>query len=188
MNLPLFPLSSHILPQGRMALRIFEPRYVRMIKQACANDSGFVVCMLNSEGSKADNSHIFQLGTVCKVIDFDVLEDGLLGVTVEGLECVTVSQIAVEHDDLRVGSCEPVPKWTCETSIQEFHPIDERLKEIFERYPEVSSLYQSTPFDDPIWVINRWIELLPVGAEQKQHFLMQQDYINAFNYLSQLIE
>lgn len=188
MKLPLFPLSSHILPEGRMALRIFEPRYLRMIKQACANDSGFVICMLNNEGTKTDNSHIFPLGTKCKVIDFNVLDDGLLGVTIEGLECVIVSQIETEHDDLRIGECESTPGWTCKTRIQEFHPIDTRLKEIFERYPEVSALYHVTPFDDPIWVINRWIELLPVGAQQKQHFLMQKDYKNVFNYLSQLIE
>lgn len=188
MKKPLFPLSSHILPKGRMALRIFEPRYVRMVKQTCANDSGFVICMVNNEGVKANHSDVFSVGTLCKVIDFDILEDGLLGLTVEGLECVKVSQIETEHDDLRIGTCESMPKWTCENGIQEFYPIDARLKEIFEKYPEVSSLYQTTPFDDPIWVINRWIELLPVGAEQKQHFLMQQDYKIVFNYLSQLIE
>jgi Lon protease-like protein len=188
MKMPLFPLSSHILPKGRMALRIFEPRYVRMVKEACANNMGFVICMLNSDGSKTDNSDIFELGTVCKVVDFDILDDGLLGVTVEGIECVTVSSIDTEDDGLRVGNCVPKANWTCENSIQELHPIDARLKEIFERYPEVSSLYQVTPFDDPLWVINRWIELLPLGAEQKQHFLLQQDCKAVFNYLSELIE
>lgn len=188
MKMPLFPLSSHILPNGRMALRIFEPRYVRMVKEACANNMGFVICMLNSEGLQTDNSDIFELGTVCKVVDFDVLDDGLLGVTVEGIECVKVSNIDTEDDGLRVGNCLPQAKWICESTIQELHPIDARLKEIFERYPEVSSLYQVTPFDDPLWVINRWIELLPLGAEQKQHFLLQQDYKAVFNYLSELIE
>lgn len=188
MKMPLFPLSSHILPQGRMALRIFEPRYTRMIKEACAKDAGFVICMLDSNGDSQVNSHIFPLGTVCKVIDFDVLDDGLLGVTVEGLECVTIENIETEDDGLRIGKCETSPQWTCELNMTELHPIDTRLQEIFERYPDVSSLYTSTSFEDPIWVINRWIELLPVGAEQKQHFLAQQDYTKVLNYLSQLIE
>jgi Lon protease-like protein len=188
MKMPLFPLSSHILPQGRMALRIFEPRYTRMIKEACANDTGFVICMLNSSGDTNTNKHIYPLGTVCKVIDFDVLEDGLLGVTVEGLECVTINNIETEHDELRIADCETSPRWTCQLNIAELHPIDTRLQEIFERYPDVSSLYTQTPFEDPMWVINRWIELLPVGAEQKQHFLAQQDCTKVLNYLSQLIE
>jgi Lon protease-like protein len=91
MNCPLFPLSAHILPEGRMALRIFEPRYIRMVKDACRLNEGFVICMLNSKGQKEDNTHIFPTGTYCKVIDFDVLEDGLLGITVEGLKCVSIS-------------------------------------------------------------------------------------------------
>lgn len=45
-DIPLFPLSAHLLPGGRMSLRIFEPRYTRMIKQACATDSGFVLLTL----------------------------------------------------------------------------------------------------------------------------------------------
>ncbi|MFT6269754.1 MAG: Lon protease-like protein [Alphaproteobacteria bacterium] len=188
MKLPLFPLSSHILPAGRMALRIFEPRYIRMIKQSCADDTGFVICMVNSNGDVGTNSHIYPIGTVCKVIDFDVLEDGLLGVTVEGIDSVTVGNTVTEHDELRIGECESNPKWICETSIEELHPIDIRLQEIFERYPDVSSLYSQTSFSDPMWVINRWIELLPVGAEQKQYFLTQQDCTKVLNYLSQLIE
>ena len=188
MKMPLFPLSSHILPAGRMALRIFEPRYVRMIKEACAKNTGFVICMLNSAGNTHTNSHIFTLGTVCKVIDFDMLEDGLLGVTVEGIEFVDISNIETEHDGLRVGLCQVRPHWTCELKIQELHPIDTRLQEIFEKYPDVSSLYSQTPFDDPLWVINRWIELLPVGAQQKQHFLTQHDHTKVLNYLSQLID
>ena len=171
-----------------MSLRIFEPRYVRMIKQACASDSGFVICMLNAKGDKTSNAHIFPLGTHCKVIDFDVLEDGLLGVTVEGIECVSIKDVQTEFDDLRIGECEPAGKWECDIKVNELHPINLRLKEIFDRYPEVSSLYSTTRFEDPIWVINRWIELLPVGAEQKQHFLNQSDYKKVLSYLSQLIE
>lgn len=188
MKMPLFPLSSHILPAGRMSLRIFEPRYVRMIKQACANDSGFVICMLNTNGDKGINSHIFPVGTVCKVIDFDMLDDGLLGVTVEGIDCVSIDDIETEQDGLRLAVCEITTKDACDLEIGEIYPIDVRLKEIFERYPEVSALYNETFFDDPTWVINRWLELLPVGAEQKQHFIRQTDYKNVLSYLSQLIE
>lgn len=188
MKTPLFPLSSHILPGGRMALRIFEPRYVRMIKQSCANQSPFVICMVNNAGDKALNTHIFGLGTRCKVIDFDILEDGLLGVTVEGLDFMNISDIETEYDGLLVATCSSSPSWQCELKPSELDPIDKRLQEIFERFPDVSSLYTNMPFDDPMWVIHRWIELIPVGAEQKQHFLSQRDCKKVLHYLSQLIE
>nr|WP_136250106.1 LON peptidase substrate-binding domain-containing protein [Ningiella ruwaisensis] len=188
MKVPLFPLSSHVLPEGRMALRIFEPRYTRMIKEVCASNSGFVVCMINSAGEKSNNTHIFPLGTFCTVIDFDVLEDGLLGVTIEGQYCVSISDIETQHDELRVGHVEKSAMWRCSSDITEVKIMAERLKEIFDRYPEVSGLYNKFRFDDPAWVINRWLELLPVGAQQKQHFLTQQSCDKVVKYLSQLIE
>ncbi|MFC4701807.1 LON peptidase substrate-binding domain-containing protein [Glaciecola siphonariae] len=188
MQAPLFPLSSHVLPEGRMALRIFEPRYTRMIKEVCKAGTGFVICMINNTGDKSNNTHIFPLGTYCHVIDFDVLEDGLLGVTIEGQYCVSISDIQTEFDGLRVGSFERCETWRCESNIEDLTPMNVRLQEVFDKYPEVSSLYETTKFDDPIWVVNRWLELLPVGAEQKQHFMAQQDCDKVVKYLSQLIE
>lgn len=187
-KLCLFPLSAHMLPGGRMSLRIFEPRYVRMVKEVCANDSVFVVCMLNSDGDKELNTHIHPLGTVGRVIDFDVLEDGLLGITVEGVNCVKITAIETESDGLRVGQCEAVDGWTCDISRSEIEPMNERLREIFEKYPEVNSLYSTPAFEDPIWVIHRWLELLPVGAAQKQYFLEQKDCGKALQFLRELIE
>lgn len=188
MRLPLFPLSSHLLPNGRMALRIFEPRYVRMIKETSSEGSGFVICMINSEGNKEDNTHIFPVGTLCKTIDFDLLDDGLLGVTVEGIKCVKITNISTEADELRVGECEDKSDWSCEVLPTELYPLDVRLKEIFARYPEVSNLYDKQNFDDPVWVIHRWLELLPVGAEQKQYFLKEANCNKVLTYLNQLIE
>lgn len=188
MKCPLFPLSAHILPEGRMALRIFEPRYTRMVKEACEQGAGFVICMLNAKGDKDQNTHIFPTGTYCKVIDFDILEDGLLGVTVEGVNCVSISNIETEKDGLRIADCQNTEVWSCNFDIQELAPMNERLGEIFETYEEVSSLYEQVKLNDPLWVINRWLELLPVDAEQKQHFLAQKDCRKIVDYLSQLIE
>ncbi len=171
-----------------MALRIFEPRYVRMVKTVCAEDSVFVVCMLKSDGDKDLNTHIHKVGTVGKVVDFDVLEDGLLGITVEGLHCVSVSNISTEQDGLRIGDCEQMGQWSCDITAPEIDPMNERLQEIFEKYPEVNALYNQPKFDDPIWVIHRWLELLPVDASQKQHFLEQKDCGKVLKFLRELIE
>lgn len=171
-----------------MSLRIFEPRYVRMVKQVCANDATFAVCMLNSEGDKDKNTHIHKLGTVSKVVDFDVLEDGLLGITVEGMYCAEVSDIEAETDGLRIGMCKDVGGWSCDINENEITPMNERLAEIFDKYPEVNALYSAPRFDDPIWVINRWLELLPVDAAQKQHFMEQKDCSKALQFLRELIE
>ena len=49
-------------------------------------------------------------------------------------------------------------------------------------------MYQTPQFNDPIWVIYRWLELLPVDASQKQEFLRHKDCTKALEYLTQLVE
>ena len=187
-TLPLFPLSAHVLPGGRMSLRIFEPRYTRMVKEACASESGFVLCMLNAKGDKTTNEHIHSIGTYVSVVDFNMLDDGLLGITVEGVKCVSISNIRIEKDELRIADCEIITPWQFNLEKDALFPMDIKLKEIFDKYPEVNNLYQETRFDDPIWVVNRWLELLPVDAAQKQAFLAESDCSKIVQYLTKLVE
>lgn len=187
-DIPLFPLSAHLLPGGRMSLRIFEPRYVRMIKEACAAGTGFGVCMLNAQGNKDRNEHIYAIGTFAKVVDFDLLDDGFLGVTVAGERCFKIISVSTQADELRKGKCQWIDEWTAQSLVESISPINERLIEIFDKYPELKTLYQKPKFNDPIWVIYRWLELLPVNAEQKQQFLQQKDCVKAFDFLTQLVE
>lgn len=187
-NIPLFPLSAHLLPGGRMSLRIFEPRYTRMVKEVCAKGTGFVLCMLNAHGDKEKNEHILPVGTYAEVIDFDMLEDGLLGIKVAGRYGVEITDISTEPDGLRVGTCETLEPWCCNISSEQIAPMDKRLKEVFERYSDIGALYESPQFNDPLWVLHRWLELLPVDAKQKQHLLLQKDCRKLLNYLAALVE
>ena len=187
-TLPLFPLSAHILPGGKMSLKIFEPRYIRMVKEVCATDKGFGVCMLNSQGDRQLNQHICSIGTHVKVVDFEVLAGGLLGITVEADKRFRISDIETETDELRVGSCEWLPAWIFEGAITDIKPLDDRLREVFDQYPYLKSLYEKPLFTDPIWVIYRWLELLPVNIEEKQHFLLQNNYVKALDFLTHFIE
>ncbi|MEP4891041.1 MAG: LON peptidase substrate-binding domain-containing protein [Aliiglaciecola sp.] len=185
---PLFPLSAHILPGGVMSLRIFEPRYIRMVKEACAQQSGFVICMSNAMGNKTLNQHFYPIGTFVTVEDFDLLEDGLLGITVKGHFCVSIESVKTAKDDLRVGQCHKQQVWTSPEADMEDSNIDLKLEEIFEKYPEVMSLYPKPEFDNTVWVIYRWLELLPVDADQKQAFLKQKDCLPALEFISQLVK
>jgi Lon protease-like protein len=187
-EIPLFPLSAHLLPGGRMSLRIFEPRYVRMVKEACAANTGFGICMVNAQGDKDKNQHIYAIGTFAKVIDFDLLDDGFLGIIVEAHKCFNIITITTQSDELRVGECQWLDEWPAQPKENSIAPIDERLIEIFDKYPELQKLYQNPKFNDPIWVIYRWLELLPIKAEQKQQFLQQKDCVNALDFLTQLVE
>ena len=52
-----------------MSLRIFEPRYVRMVKEVCAGENYFAICMLKADGDKDINTHIHKIATLAKAVE-----------------------------------------------------------------------------------------------------------------------
>lgn len=106
MTLVLFPLSAHLLPGGIMPLRIFEPRYQRMIAES--REREFALCMLDPRQPDALRN-MYPIATRVRIIDFDLLPDGLLGITVLGVERVRITDLWQEEDGLRVGEVEPLP-------------------------------------------------------------------------------
>lgn len=170
-----------------MSLRIFEPRYLRMVKEACAGRMAFGICMLNPQGDKATNQHIYPLGTHVRVTDFDMLEDGLLGITVEGLSYFRIDRIAIERDGLRIGQCHLLDAWHDELPEAAVAPMRRKLKLIFDRFPDIRNLYPQPHFEDPLWVMFRWLELVPVDAARKQELLQQKDCRKVLNFLTQLV-
>lgn len=159
-----------------------------MIKEACASDSGFVLCMLDSGKSRDGNKHIFPIGTLVKVVDFCTLEDGLLGVTVEGVQCVTLSKIETEEDGLRIGQWEPISGWVTPCAGHSFSLLPQRLEQIYQQYPELGELYPEARFDDPLWVLFRWLEILPLEPDRKQKMLASKDLNPLMSYLNELLE
>ncbi|GAB3034263.1 LON peptidase substrate-binding domain-containing protein [Bowmanella dokdonensis] len=187
-ELALFPLSAHILPGGRMQLRIFERRYIRMVREACAGRMHFGICMLNNKGDQERNQHIYPISTMVEVIDFTVLEDGLLGITVEAGRCVRIESIRTEPDGLRIGQCRWVDEWKWDAQPQSIQPIGQKLREIFQRFPEMNNLHTDPRFDDPLWVLFRWLEMLPVDAGYKQSLLQEKDCRKILRFLTQLVD
>ena len=86
-QIPLFPLRVVMFPGGRLDLQIFERRYIDLVSHCMRTSTGFGVCLLK-EGEEVIQEGIDQTihrtGTYSNIIDWDQLENGLLGITVEG--------------------------------------------------------------------------------------------------------
>jgi Lon protease-like protein len=86
--LPIFPLSGVILlPNGRLPLNIFEPRYLSMILDSLA--SGRMIGMIqpqekNNESQKEIMS-LYETGCVGRIISFDEVEDDRLLIALVGV-------------------------------------------------------------------------------------------------------
>ena len=77
-EIPLFPLNTVLFPDGYFRLRIFEQRYIDMVRDCSVKSSCFGVCLVNnSEDANRPATHL-RIGTTAEICDFSTLEDGLL--------------------------------------------------------------------------------------------------------------
>ena len=183
----LFPLSSVILPEGKMRLRIFEPRYKRLVSQAMKSDGTFGICLYDREGV-ASGEELSQIGTLAKITDFELLEDGLLGISVTGITKFKILRVRTEHDGLRLAKVEWMPNWN-ETDIDTTEePVVTHLGRIYEQFPEIGDLYEHKFFDDASWVSQRWLEILPLSNHQFDSLVMEKDCSGTLDFLRRTLD
>ncbi len=170
LELPLFPLSTVLVPGGPLRLRIFEPRYLDMVRR-CLKSSGPFGVVLILEGEEAGEIvSLASSGTSARVVDFDTLPDGLLGIDCLGEQCFHVLRRWQEPDGLNVAEVEYLPgDPPCPLPAELAHLgalLQELLPQLGERYAHVVTRYEEAG-----WVANRWAELLPLTLAEQQQLL-----------------
>ncbi len=182
-TLPLFPLGSLVFPGGPLPLRIFEPRYVNLVKRCMQTDSGFGVVLL-FRGNEAGTAEATTagIGTEVRIIDFDRLPDGLLGITCRGQQRFRILRAWREADGLNMAEVEDLP---APPSIS--IPADLRfLAEILERVmPELGEDYAALEarYDDAQWVSCRLAEVLAMETFERQALLELDDPLDRLQML-----
>ena len=94
-DLPLFPLPTVLFPQGRLELRIFEARYLDMVRDCLRRAQCFGVCLMLEGASAGEPMTPAAVGTEARIVDFDSLPDGLLGISVRGERRFHVDRLRV---------------------------------------------------------------------------------------------
>lgn len=170
-ELALFPLSQIVLPEGQMRLRIFEQRYQRLVKEACAGKRAFAMALLNPYVAQEHPDRIFSVATEVAVTDFTQLDDGLLGITVAGLQRVKIVKRWQEQDDLHVAQVDSLTAWPALPLQPEYQPLRDELQQIFKQNPQLEALYNQPDWQNSSWLAQRWIEVLSMQPPLK-HQLM----------------
>lgn len=172
-EIALYPSSVHILPGGRASFTLIEKRYLRMLKEALAQDPPFAVCMINESEVESELKRIPAIATQCAIINFDQLESGLLSIVVEGVQKVRIRDIHLDQDGLMKGDCTLYPNWDDAPLRLKDEELVDKLKLFFHSMPEIAALYPSPQWGDITWVCQRWIEVLPLEVHYKQLLITQ---------------
>lgn len=67
--LPIFPLGSVLLPGMPLALRVFEPRYLELMRDVLAGEREFGVVLIERGHEVGGGDARFDLGTVAQIAD-----------------------------------------------------------------------------------------------------------------------
>lgn len=166
MNLSVFPLNAIVCPKGRIALRIFETRYIDMIRACLKHDQAFVVVLMLPQ--KNNGQVFYTIGTMVKIVDFgETLQNGMLNIIVEGLAQVSLSELSRQEDGLWKAEIAELDKEPYSLIPEEYEDLCAVLKVLVE-HPYVQELSMDIDFQDSREVGWRLTELLPLDNEQKQ--------------------
>lgn len=174
MELSLFPLNTVLFPGGLLPLRVFEARYLDMVSECLRNDRGFGVCLIREGRETVGVASIHDVGTLAKIVDWERMPDGILGVLAEGEHKLRVLKSHAEPDHLLVGEVEVIGPEAEAPLPEEFKSLSELLKRILDEIgPPYSSLPDNTA--QAGWVGARLTELLPLELVDKQKLLELDD-------------
>jgi len=195
-KIPLFPLGTVLFPDGVIALKIFEARYLDMIKQCLREKTAFgVVSIIKTPDSHEENLSLYfsKIGTLAQIEDFDPVQPALYMTKSFGTQRFTLISSQQEANGL----------WMGEIALLEndpITPIPEEHQKAVKLLDEIISVIQSqdllgdAPFKKPFkvddcgWVSNRLAELLPISLIQKNHLLAQTNPRIRLDLISEIIE
>jgi 4-hydroxy-3-polyprenylbenzoate decarboxylase len=80
----LFPLGTVLFPGGPLPLRIFETRYIDLVRRCMRDGMGFGVVLIREGVEAGGAATTFDVGTYARIVDFSQQPDGLLGISCLG--------------------------------------------------------------------------------------------------------
>ena len=192
-DIPLFPLNIVLFPGGRFDLQIFERRYIDLVSHCMRTGTGFGICLLKSgEETNGNNLNqtVYNTGTYAKIVDWDQLESGLLGITVEGAVKFVAQDFWKEDDDVLHASVEFSDIESTEADViplgDEYTALSELLRNL-EDHPLVAGRNLSIDYSDLRQLGWRLSELIPLGIDVRQELLELNDPVERLSKIEKLV-
>ena len=195
-KIPLFPLGTVLFPDGVIALKIFEARYLDMINQCLRKKTEFGVVSIikNSEVDDQNLPPTFSnIGTLALIEDFDPVQPALYMTKSFGTQRFKLLNSTQQDNGLWVGEVELLDKDPLIPIPQEHQGVAKLLDEIISVI-QSEDLLGDAPFKKPFktddcgWVSNRLAELLPISLAQKNHLLAQTNPRIRLDLITEIIE
>lgn len=183
--LALFPLKTVLFPRGVLPLRVFETRYVDMVRQCMKSGAPFGVVAIRTGSEVGDAAEPYEVGTLAHIVACDVEDLGVLLLQTQGGARFRILEKRTQRNQLIEARVELMPSDAPADQSESLSLCAKVLRvvidELDRRGREMSDADFINPFtephalDDATWVANRWSEMLPIALEDKQALLEMTD-------------
>ena len=186
---PLFPLNINVLPGALLPLQIFEPRYIDMVRKCLSNSEGF--CIVLAKQGYDDKTGLpshHNIATYVEIVDFDQLDNGLLGITVRGKDKIKVQEKWKEDDDLLVGKVLKIAELDEDLSKEPEYSDMWNMVEEITNHPEIKKLELDLDTTSSSSVSYILASVLPIQPIEKQTILELDSSREKLDYLKGIIK
>jgi Lon protease-like protein len=173
-ELPLFPLGSILLPHGRVPLQIFEQRYIDLVRESMRHNTPFGVVWIRRGAEVAQKGkaspELGDYGTCARIVDWDQLSNGLLGITIEGAEKFELLETGARSNGLVVGQVKVQDALEPVRMNEEWLSLLDVLRSL-ETHPHVENMNLKLDYNNAWEVGYTLVQLLPLEESLKYELL-----------------
>lgn len=195
-SLPLFPLGTVLFPGGLLPLRVFEVRYLDLMRRCHGAQAPFGVVAL-SRGSEvrvagAPEEQFESVGTLAHIAALQQVQPGLLSVQCHGEQRFRIDHKTRLKHGLWVADVTLLPADADVAIPNDLAHTARALRQVHQRLRERDA---SAPwpkandarYADCAWVANRWGELLPLPTRVKQGLMSLDNPLLRLELVSDLL-
>ncbi|WP_194720611.1 LON peptidase substrate-binding domain-containing protein [Noviherbaspirillum malthae] len=183
--IPLFPLKTVLFPGGVLPLKVFETRYIDMVRDCMKRNAPFGVVLIKAGQEVGQAAEPEDVGCLAAITDWDMENLGVMMLRTEGGERFRILETRVRADqrlEARIGmlpadASPPVSDMhvECATALKSvIEEVDQQGRQE-EGGKFISPFAQPIRLDSAGWVANRWCEILPIPLKAKQKLLELDD-------------
>lgn len=203
-NLPLFPLTTVLFPDGYLPLQIFEVRYLHMVRGCQRTGAPFAIVPVaqasevgggvGSTASDTGGPHWMPVGTLAHLDACEPVRAGLLHIRCTGGARVRIDQPHQLPNGLWVGQALGMPTDAAVAVPADLTRVASALRRVVDKLlasgMDALQMPVQAPYawNDCAWVANRWCELLPLPLPLKARLMALDNPLLRLELVSDLLE
>ena len=184
-RLPIFPLGTVLFPGALLPLKIFEQRYMDMAKGCLKQGLSFGICLIKEGHEVGAPAVPERVGTLAKIVEWDMEQLGVLKVRVEGGERFRLNATETQPNGLIIGEIERFTE--PRAASDDLEACVAFLKKVVVAVG-AGQFAEPLRYDEVSWVGFRLTEILPLRPDVKQRLLELTDGPGRLKVLYRFLE